>query len=103
MKRIAGIGTGFIYVVSVTGVTGERSSFDAALGDTISRLRKGDETSAGYWFWGCRLRKMQRKPRAWGDGAVVASAVIKAMENDGLDAGVSKAKELIDAVHELEG
>jgi tryptophan synthase alpha chain len=40
METIAGNAQGFLYLVSVTGVTGERKSISAGLADLISRVRQ---------------------------------------------------------------
>jgi tryptophan synthase alpha chain len=40
IKKIAKAASGFIYVVSVAGVTGERSAFDARLKSTVALLRQ---------------------------------------------------------------
>ena len=48
MEMIARNARGFIYLVSVTGITGERKSLAEGLGDLIAQVREQDnESNAG--------------------------------------------------------
>ena len=102
VAKIAKMGSGFIYVVSVTGVTGERDSFDAQLNDTIKRLRAATRVPLVIGF-GVSTPDNAREAGAMADGVVVASAVLRAHKENGHEAAIAKASELIDAVHDLKG
>jgi tryptophan synthase alpha chain len=77
LKRIAKAATGFIYVVSVAGVTGERSAFDARLAATVAELRRSAKVPLAIGF-GIASPESAREAAALADGVVVASTVLKA-------------------------
>jgi tryptophan synthase alpha chain len=77
LKRIAKAATGFVYVVSVAGVTGERSAFDARLGATVAELRKSAKVPLAIGF-GVSSPESAREAAGLADGVVVASTVLKA-------------------------
>jgi tryptophan synthase alpha chain len=99
LKKIAQAAGGFIYVVSVAGVTGERSVFDARLGATVAALRKASRLPLCIGF-GVSSPETAREAAAMADGVVVASTVLKVLiDGGGLDAAAAKAGTLIDAAH----
>ena len=78
MERIARNAKGFIYLVSVTGVTGERKSISEGLGDLISRVR--DHTSAPVCVgFGISTPEQAAQVGALADGVIVGSACVKAI------------------------
>lgn len=87
-KRLAEASDGFLYAVTVTGVTGGAAGGGAAT-DTRAYLRMLREVSpvpvcAGF---GIRSREHVEALRGQADGAIVGSALIEALER-GEDAGV---------------
>ncbi len=77
LKAIAKAATGFIYVVSVAGVTGERQGFDARLGHTVAELRKHAKVPLAVGF-GISSPETAAEAARLADGVVVASTVLKA-------------------------
>lgn len=79
-KRIAETSSGFLYYVSIAGITGERTELPADLVDNVSWLR--EQTSVpvciGFGISGPKQVK-QLSPIA--DGLIVGSAIVRRMAN----------------------
>ena len=71
--------TGFIYVVSLTGITGARKDLPAYLTDYIARLRAKTDMPLVLGF-GVSSPAHARQLRGLTDGFIVASALIRAWE-----------------------
>ena len=71
--------TGFIYVVSLTGITGARQELPAYLTDYVARLRAKTNTPLVLGF-GISTPEHARRLRGLTDGFIVASALIRAWE-----------------------
>lgn len=105
LKAIAKAATGFIYVVSVAGVTGERKAFDSRLAATVAELRKSAKVPLAIGF-GISSPETAKEAAALADGVVVASTVLKAVldapsEAEGLALAAQRAQQLAAAVREL--
>jgi tryptophan synthase alpha chain len=72
-------GRGFIYYVSVTGVTGARSSFAGGLRSRVSRLRRATSLPVGVGF-GISTPEQAARVGRFADAAVVGSALIDRLE-----------------------
>lgn len=95
--RIAGIcaaSSGFVYCVTVTGVTGARAQLAAGLGELLDRVRARTELPVAAGFGISRPEHLDRI-RGHADAAVVASALLEET-HQGRDASVL-AQRLIDA------
>ena len=79
MRFIASVSTGFIYCVSVTGVTGARSSLSDELQPMITELKKqtGKPVCVGF---GISTSEQAKAVARLADGVIVASAIINVME-----------------------
>ena len=78
-KRIARIvknATGFIYYVSVTGVTGVRSTLDRDIRKQVERIKKITSIPIGVGF-GISTPQQAQTIAKWADAVVVGSAIIK--------------------------
>ncbi|MEE9543441.1 MAG: tryptophan synthase subunit alpha [Thermodesulfobacteriota bacterium] len=75
MKRVAKVASGFIYYVTVTGVTGARNKVAVKLKDAVKRIRKYSPLPVGIGF-GISTPEQVRSVSRWGDGVVVGSAII---------------------------
>jgi tryptophan synthase alpha chain len=80
MERIARNAQGFIYLVSVTGVTGERKSISDGLGDLIAEVRKHTSVPVCVGF-GIGTPEQARQVAALADGVIVGSACVKTIGN----------------------
>lgn len=79
MAHIARHGSGFVYLISRLGVTGERSELPRELPDTIARLRQATDLPVCVGF-GISTAEQARDVARLADGVVVGSAVVKAAE-----------------------
>lgn len=71
--------SGFVYVVSVVGITGERASVPAQLRDMIGRLRAMTDLPLCVGF-GVSKPEHVREVGAVADGVIVGSALVKKLE-----------------------
>ncbi len=78
MGLAAAAATGFIYVVQVTGVTGARTDLAAGLGDYVARVRARAGTTPIVVGFGVSTAAHVRAIGRFADGAIVASALIRA-------------------------
>jgi len=76
MESIARNAKGFIYLVSVTGVTGARSSISDGLGDLIARVRQHATVPVCVGF-GIGTPEQAKQVGALADGVIVGSACVK--------------------------
>ena len=81
MKKIAETSNGFTYLVSVTGVTGERSSLENNVENLVKQLKNSSSSPVAVGF-GISNAKHIQTVREWGaDGAIVGSALVKRIAN----------------------
>lgn len=79
MARIHAASRGFTYLVSVTGVTGVRTSLESRVGPLVAQLKAQGGTPVAVGF-GISGPEQARQVRDWGaDGAIVGSALVKVM------------------------
>ena len=79
MGRIAAASRGFTYLVSVTGVTGVRTSIESRVQGLVQQLKGLGSTPVAVGF-GISGPDQARQVRDWGaDGAIVGSALVKVM------------------------
>ncbi|RJP49050.1 MAG: tryptophan synthase subunit alpha [Anaerolineaceae bacterium] len=76
MEAIARTAKGFIYLVSVTGVTGERREVSNDLGDLISRVRAHTSVPVCVGF-GIGTPEQAKQVGQLADGVIVGSACVK--------------------------
>jgi len=96
METIAGNAQGFLYLVSVTGVTGERKSISAGLADLISRVRQFSSVPVCVGF-GISTPEQARQVGALADGVIVGSACVKTIGAS--EAPVETAKQFAAEFH----
>ena len=78
---------GFIYYVSLTGVTGARDSLDAGIEAQVARIRKISKKPVCIGF-GISGPEQARKVARWADGVIVGSAIVGLMERASGKAGM---------------
>jgi tryptophan synthase alpha chain len=78
LPRVLGATTGFIYYVSITGITGTRSADYAALAPEIAKLRKHTDLPIAIGF-GIRSGAQAAEAAQAADGAVVGTALVDAL------------------------
>jgi tryptophan synthase alpha chain len=83
ISLIAERARGFIYLVSVTGVTGSRDSLPPELNSFVSRVREAARQPLCVGF-GISTPEQARQIAEIADGVIVGSRIIQLMENEGL-------------------
>ena len=78
-REIARRSTGFLYCVSVAGVTGERTALPDGLTDRIKWLRQESDVPILVGF-GISSADQAREVAAVADGVIVGSAVVRCLE-----------------------
>ncbi len=81
LRLVAKYSTGFIYLVSRTGVTGERSSVSSSVAPLVSAMRKATKLPLAVGF-GISTADQVREVGAVADGVVVGSAIERLIENN---------------------
>lgn len=77
IEAIARVSQGFIYLVSVTGVTGMRAQIETRVSDLLKQIRSVTDKPIGVGF-GISHIEQARQVRDWGaDAAIVGSAFVK--------------------------
>lgn len=79
MKEIAQKSTGFIYYVSLTGVTGTRRALPSDMKNNIRRIKKITKVPVCVGF-GVSTRQQVRLVQGIADGVIVGSAIVKAIK-----------------------
>ena len=85
IAMIAKEASGFIYIVSSLGVTGERSEITTNIGDLVKLVRNNTDVPCAVGF-GISKPEQAKAMAALSDGAIVGSAIIKLIEKHGKDA-----------------
>jgi tryptophan synthase alpha chain len=99
-KRIAEQTTGFIYYVSVAGITGERTTLPQNIVENVSRLREQTSLPICIGFGISRPEHVKLlAPVA--DGLIVGSAIVRRMAEVGQKSRESVLEEIGDYVKEL--
>ena len=96
IELVAANTTGFIYVVSLTGITGERNQLPQDLTDFITRIRAKTTTPLVLGF-GISTPEHVRRLHGLMDGFIVGSALVRA-GNEGVSAVQNLAQALRETV-----
>jgi tryptophan synthase alpha chain len=78
LPRVLGATTGFIYYVSITGITGTRSADYAALAPAVAALKRHTDLPVAIGF-GIRTPDQAATAARTADGAVVGTALVDAL------------------------
>ena len=79
LERVAAASTGFLYLVSRTGVTGERQNLSASVQPLVERARRFTQLPLAVGF-GVSTPEQVGSVQSLADAAVVGSAVVHAIE-----------------------
>ena len=82
MEMIARNAKGFIYLVSVTGITGERKSLAEGLGELISQVREHTSAPVCVGF-GIGTPEQAKEVGAMADGVIVGTACVRTIGGSG--------------------
>jgi tryptophan synthase alpha chain len=84
-ERVAEIGAdarGFVYTVSLTGITGERDALPPGLAETVERVRGSTEAPVAVGF-GISTGEQARAVGELADGVIVGSRIVRAAGEGG--------------------
>ncbi|NLI27638.1 MAG: tryptophan synthase subunit alpha [Acetobacter sp.] len=96
LKLVLGHASGFVYYVSITGITGTRSASAADLEAALPRLRAATDLPIVIGF-GIRTPEQAAQAAGIADGAVVASALLATL-SETLDQDLAPTKETLPRV-----
>ncbi len=106
IARVCKLASGFIYCVSLLGVTGARTEFSASVGSLVERIRQHTDLPIAIGF-GISRPEHVAAATAIADGAVIGSALIDrltaAPASDKANAGREYIAELKAAAHRSKG
>jgi tryptophan synthase alpha chain len=91
--------SGFVYYVSVTGITGSASADSAKVGEAVARIKRHTKLPVCVGF-GIRTPEAARAIAQTADGAVVGSALVDALR-DSLDSDGRASTKTASAVTDL--
>jgi len=86
VPEVAAGGAGFLYYISRTGVTGARASLRESLSDEVGRIREAVSLPVAVGF-GISTPEQAHTVGAVADGVVVGSALVQALEDEGIEGG----------------
>ena len=89
IKMISSIASGFLYLVSVYGTTGERRSFENYTREAIRRVKRYSKIPVGVGFGVSNAEHVRFMLDAGADAVIVGSAFINAVDH-----GLAKVEEL---------
>jgi len=97
LRMIVEASRGWVYAVSTMGVTGAREDVDAAARRLVGRLRNAgaDDVRVGI---GISTPEQVREVLEYADGAIVGSAIVRAVADGGPGAAVALAGRLASAL-----
>ncbi|MFZ1684327.1 MAG: tryptophan synthase subunit alpha [Candidatus Zixiibacteriota bacterium] len=97
LKQINRLATDFVYAVTVTGVTGSRTSFDRSTDDYLRRLSRilDKPFVAGF---GVSSAESARRLARHADGVVLGSALIEIVRKQGSTGGEAQVVKLLSQI-----
>lgn len=93
LRMIAEASTGFVYTVSTMGITGERAELDAAARTLVGRLRAHGVEHACVGI-GISTADQVAGVVDYADGAIVGTALVRALRDGGVTGLVAEARSL---------
>lgn len=98
LPQVVNHASGFVYYVSTTGVTGAKSGQTADIETAVARVRKASGLPVAVGF-GVKTAERAAEIARVADAVVVGSAIVDALDKDGVEAAVSLCGELATATH----
>ena len=92
LARVASYSSGFIYLVSRTGVTGEQDKISDSAASLVASMRKISKLPLALGF-GISTASQAEQAAAFADGVVVGSAFVRVVEKHGKGDGLLPAVE----------
>jgi tryptophan synthase alpha chain len=82
LKLIASKTTGFIYAVSLLGVTGSREKLSSSVGDLVGRIKKETDIPVCVGFGISTPRHAAEVAKAGADGVIIGSKIVSLIEDN---------------------
>lgn len=98
VAQIAGLADGFVYYVSVTGVTGARAALPPDLSQKVKAARDAVSPTPVAVGFGISGPEQAKAIGAHADGVVVGSAVVRTLHESGVEATVALVRSLAQAL-----
>jgi tryptophan synthase alpha chain len=99
LPRVLQNTSGFVYYVSITGITGSAAPDPAKVAAMVARIKAGTDLPVAIGF-GVKTAEQARAIGSAGDGVVVGSAIVSAIAST-LDAGGNATPATVPAVEAL--
>ncbi len=100
IKLVAGKASGFVYYVSVAGVTGARKKLTANLQAAVKKVKAGIDLPVGVGF-GISTPEQARSAARGADGVIVGSAIVNIIAKHGSGKGQGGGKGISKMVAEV--
>ncbi len=94
IKQIDNLSSGFVYCVSVAGTTGIRDGFSDSVIENLHSTYHTIEKNKMLIGFGISKPENIKQLSPYADGFIVGSAVIKSLQNDGIDEAVKLVRSL---------
>jgi tryptophan synthase alpha chain len=85
LQKIAQHATGFLYTISVAGVTGARKQLSGDVRSLVARIRRVSQLPVAIGF-GISTPEQAREAWEFADAVVVGSAIVRIIETEGAQA-----------------
>jgi len=94
IREVARAGTGYLYYVSLKGVTGVKSADAADIATHLPRLRAASQLPIGVGF-GIKDAASARKISKTADAVIIGSRIVQEIESAGAEHAVARVKALL--------
>ena len=94
IREVARVGTGYLYYVSLKGVTGVKSAEPADVAAHLPRIRSASNLPIGVGF-GIKDAESARAIAGFADAVIIGSRIVQEIESAGAEHAVARVKALI--------
>lgn len=98
LPKVVSGSSGFVYYVSMNGVTGGALTSGGSVKDQVARVREAAKLPVVVGF-GVKTPERAAEIARDADGVVVGTAIVKALHEDGKDAALALVRSLATATH----
>ncbi|MGJ8559723.1 MAG: tryptophan synthase subunit alpha [Litorimonas sp.] len=98
LPKVVSGSSGFVYYVSMNGVTGGALASGGSVRDQVSRVKAASKLPVVVGF-GVKTPKRAAEIARDADGVVVGTAIVQTLHQDGKDAALALVRSLSDATH----
>lgn len=89
--------SGFVYYISVKGITGGSTASSDDLSTAVARIRQNTDLPIAIGF-GIKTAQQAKDAAQYGDAVVVGSALVNSFHENGLDAAITLARDIATAI-----